>query len=366
MQLHQQLQQQLAFQMQSQLATPVQSMKVPSTSLPQPQSLPQAPLPSQMPKLPQPPLFWQREAQQHQAKMQSDMIATQQWDMPAAPNVMRPQLIRPQPQQPQQPQQAAQTPQQLLLQQHLQRLANAALQTLLPTPQLAQQLPQQQQHHQQQPPIVPSLDVPKSNGGAYHKGYVHYNSSNNFNNYNSGNIGNIGNNNNNNAPTFFANNSSNYTGNNSNNGNNGNNNRQLDGSFFGNGSQRRTSIQDFVPIQAYRPKKTQRPADGEALAAPAQGGQALDKYEKTNNSAALHDPLKENTPTNSTATITVAVQSTEDEASSELMRTLKIMPSGAEATGGSKEESVLIKPKVVRKPRVPRIGAKFDLEYIMP
>ncbi|KAH8399870.1 hypothetical protein KR215_003675, partial [Drosophila sulfurigaster] len=42
----------------------------------------QAPaLPSQMPKLPQPPLFWQREAQeQQQARQQSDLIKTQQWD----------------------------------------------------------------------------------------------------------------------------------------------------------------------------------------------------------------------------------------------------------------------------------------------
>ncbi|XP_030244629.1 dual specificity protein kinase splA-like [Drosophila navojoa] len=276
---------------------------------------------------------------------------------------MSSQLVKPQPQQAGQAGQATQL-QQL---QHLQQFANAAIKTLLPTPQLAPPQPQQQQ-----PPTASSAYVPKSNGSAYHKSYAHYNNGNNFNNFNSYNNYSGGYTaNNNNGSTFFANNSmsnpSNYNNYNSYNGNNGNNNRQWDGSFFG--QRRRISIKDFVPIQAYRPKKTQRPADGEAAAAPAQAEQALDKCAKANKSAALDDPPKENTAANSQPTITVAVDPTGDEASSELMRTLKINPSGAGASGGgaaNEEEPVVPKPKVVRKPRIPRIGAKFDLEYIMP
>lgn len=58
-----------------------------------------------------------------------------------------------------------------------------------------------------------------------------------------------------------------------------------------------------------------------------------------------------------------------DEATSNLMATLKIAQSTqAESLSNpstvNEEEAAANKPKIIRKPRVPRIGAKFDLEYM--
>ncbi|XP_032296461.1 5'-3' exoribonuclease 1 isoform X2 [Drosophila virilis] len=321
------------FQLQSQS----QSLaNVPSTS----QQLPQAPLPSQMPKLPQPPLFWQREAQQQQAKLQSELlISTQQWDQGPLLSSSR------QPNDEESPEAPAPS-------------AESLMRQLLQHPQAQHQMQQQQQQQQQlasetavrairTPQLVQAATfMPSGLSGGYNNSHQRYNSS-------SSNYYPINNNNN-------YNNSSNNSNNNNSNNNNNNtssssssNNRPSDGNYYGNANPRRsyTSIQDFVPIQAYRPKKSQRNA------------QQMEKLETGNSSAANEVQLQE-------ASGSATAQNAGDEASSELMRTLKITPPDSEASTSvaavKTEEAAVIKPKVTRKPRVPRIGAKFDLEYIMP
>ncbi|XP_016995150.3 5'-3' exoribonuclease 1 [Drosophila takahashii] len=106
---------------------------------------------------------------------------------------------------------------------------------------------------------------------------------------------------------------------------------------------RYSSIQDFVPIQAYRPRKAKR----------------QDSQPHT---------------TETTGSSSLPEKSTNEQQAVGLMQTLNIQPStsqsessAANQSGGTDESvssssSQAIKP---RKQRVPRIGAKFDLEYIM-
>ncbi|XP_033150232.1 5'-3' exoribonuclease 1 [Drosophila busckii] len=116
-----------------------------------------------------------------------------------------------------------------------------------------------------------------------------------------------------------------------------------------------TTIQDFVPTQAYRPKKSQQ-----------RNAQPNAQME----SVKVQHKLEVKLPP-ATATAVPAATLSSDAASCELMRTLKITPttmapstSAANATAEAAGTSTQQKP--TRKPRVPRIGAKFDLEYILP
>ncbi|XP_037723371.1 5'-3' exoribonuclease 1-like isoform X2 [Drosophila subpulchrella] len=112
---------------------------------------------------------------------------------------------------------------------------------------------------------------------------------------------------------------------------------------------RYSSIQDFVPIQAYRPRKSKRTQ-------PIGGRQEPDAQ-------SLNDT------TDTTSSSSLPDKSPSDQAV-ELMQTLNIQPSVSQSessavpAAGTTESgsSQAIRP---RKQRVPRIGAKFDLEYIM-
>ncbi|XP_016949541.1 5'-3' exoribonuclease 1 isoform X2 [Drosophila biarmipes] len=110
---------------------------------------------------------------------------------------------------------------------------------------------------------------------------------------------------------------------------------------------RYSSIQDFVPIQAYRPRKSKR-------AQPTGGRQEPDAQ-------SLNDS------TDTTSSSSLPDKSPSDQAI-ELLQTLTIQASTSQSkavpAAGTVEtvSSQAIKP---RRQRVPRIGAKFDLEYIM-
>ncbi|XP_017064851.1 5'-3' exoribonuclease 1 [Drosophila eugracilis] len=252
-----------------------------------PTQLQQAPIPGQMPNLPKPPLFWQQEAQkqQHVQAQQTDRIKNQQWYRS--------------------PQSGAD------MDHH---------------PGGGHQRRQQQQrmHH---------TDVPRSvfnNGNQSHASSTIADQ--------------IAFNNNVRMPPQFRQPYQPYQ-----------QQQQLYQSNFqtptetNNVTTRYSSIQDFVPIQAYRPKKSNRAQPG---------GRDLNAQS-----------LNETTVRNSTCSLP---KRSPNEQTVELMQALSIQPSTSQTDSDGSlstrtneslaSSSSQIKP---RKQRVPRIGAKFDLDYIM-
>ncbi|XP_032580965.1 5'-3' exoribonuclease 1 [Drosophila sechellia] len=132
---------------------------------------------------------------------------------------------------------------------------------------------------------------------------------------------------------------------------------------FNNAPPRYSTIKDFVPIQAYRPKKLNR-------VKPA-GRQDVDATKNLCPSSVLQQPTNETIDTKNSSSL--PVQSAGEQATI-LMQTLKIQQpatsqseSDGVSTGGASAPTASTSQAVKkRKPRVPRIGAKFDLEYILP
>eukprot|EP00099_Drosophila_melanogaster_P014639 NP_523408.2 pacman, isoform A [Drosophila melanogaster] len=126
---------------------------------------------------------------------------------------------------------------------------------------------------------------------------------------------------------------------------------------------RYSTIQDFVPIQAYRPKKLNR-------VQPA-GRQDVDATKNPSRSPVLQQPTNETIDTKASSSL--PVQSAGEQVIG-LMQTLEIKPAASQSesdgvsTGSANAPTATTSSQAVnrRKHRVPRIGAKFDLEYILP
>ncbi|XP_017089098.2 5'-3' exoribonuclease 1 isoform X1 [Drosophila bipectinata] len=118
---------------------------------------------------------------------------------------------------------------------------------------------------------------------------------------------------------------------------------------------RYTSIQDFVPIQAYRPKQSSRSQSSKRPEAESQPKVGVDKVEIGAGSSHQDTSRNENTAADLMQTLNIPQSSTSQLNTS-------AVPSAATDEGAVLTPNQAIKP---RKQKVPRIGAKFDLEYIM-
>ncbi|XP_022219524.2 5'-3' exoribonuclease 1 isoform X2 [Drosophila obscura] len=117
---------------------------------------------------------------------------------------------------------------------------------------------------------------------------------------------------------------------------------------------RYSSIQDFVPTQAYRPKISQRPQrivqiDAEMPSLTSAGDV---------NSRASH---REAVPNEGTSTLK-QILNTEPSTSQAKCSTILAAKVGEDPGAGAESTAAQLK---MRKQRVPRIGAKFDLDYII-
>ncbi|XP_026838294.1 5'-3' exoribonuclease 1 [Drosophila erecta] len=265
--------------------------------------LPQAPLPGQLPNLPKPPLFWQQEAQEHQqahAQMETERIKSAQWYRSPQTGAERDQPP-------------------------------------LGGPPLRQSL--QRMHPQMQ------------YANAFPSGF------------NNGNQPRLKNNHNMAAQSAFNNNLRMHHHQHPYHPNQQRQQQPLQQPLpqqhqphqlteFNNAAPRSSSIQDFVPIQAYRPKKSMR-------------GQPAGRQD-------AHAQSKNQTTDGKTSS-SLPAQSAGEQAIG-LMQTLKIQqPSTSQSesvavSSGSTDAptaSSSSQAAKLRKQRVPRIGAKFDLEYIM-
>ncbi|XP_039227634.1 5'-3' exoribonuclease 1 isoform X2 [Drosophila yakuba] len=270
---------------------------------PHPPLLPpqQAPLPGQMPNLPKPPLFWQQEAQKQQqqqqqahAQVETERIKSQQWfrSGPTGADLDQPPLGGPAKRQSQQ----RMRPQM----QHANAFhsgfnngnqprpnKNMAAQSAFNNNVRMHHQHQQKQHHPYHP---------YQQQQPYQQPYQQLTEVNNT------------------APRY-------------------------------------SSIQDFVPIQAYRPKKSSR-------------------VQPTGNQDIDVQSTHETTDTKPSSSL--PEQSAGEQAIG-LMQTLKIQPptsqseSDAVSSGSANAPTASSSSQAtkLRKQRVPRIGAKFDLEYIM-
>lgn len=117
---------------------------------------------------------------------------------------------------------------------------------------------------------------------------------------------------------------------------------------------RYTSIQDFVPIQAYRPKQSSRSQSSKRPEAESQSKVGVDKVEIGAGSSHQDTSRNENTAADLMQTLNIPSSTSQLNTSA--------VPTAATDEGAVLTPNQAIKP---RKQKVPRIGAKFDLEYIM-
>ncbi|XP_017055153.1 5'-3' exoribonuclease 1 [Drosophila ficusphila] len=119
---------------------------------------------------------------------------------------------------------------------------------------------------------------------------------------------------------------------------------------IGNVAPRYSSIQDFVPIQAYRASKSNR----------SQTAGRQDSKEA--NQPSQQPPLAETTESNSSSSF-------QEKSTNEPKESLNDKPSVSDVAQAVEADEAAAttsrQPIRPRKQRVPRIGAKFDLEYIM-